>query len=63
VRPFVWFARKNERDGIDLAILTIPSALGRLNRGLVRTQTGQIRWYAASMALGAVVLIAAVILS
>jgi NADH-quinone oxidoreductase subunit L len=63
VRPFVWFARKNERDGIDLAILAIPSVLGRLNRGLVRTQTGQIRWYAASMALGAVVLIAAVILS
>jgi NADH-quinone oxidoreductase subunit L len=63
VRPFIWFARKNERDGIDLAILAIPSVLGRLNRGLVRTQTGQIRWYAASMALGAVVLIAAVILS
>jgi NADH-quinone oxidoreductase subunit L len=63
VRPFVWFARKNERDGIDLAILAIPSVLGRLNRGLVRTQTGQIRWYAASMALGAVLLIAAVILS
>ncbi len=63
VRPFVWFARKNARDGIDLALLAIPSGLKSLNAGLVRTQTGQLRWYAASMALGAVLLIAAVILT
>jgi NADH-quinone oxidoreductase subunit L len=63
VQPFVWFAQKNERDGIDLAILAIPAGFGWLNGGLVRTQNGQIRWYAASMALGAVLLIAAVILS
>ena len=63
VRPFHWFAHKNARDGIDLAILAIPSGLRSLNGGLVRTQTGRIRWYAASMALGAVLLIAAVILS
>jgi NADH-quinone oxidoreductase subunit L len=63
VNPFVWFARKNARDGIDLAILAIPAGLRSLNGALVRTQTGQIRWYAASMALGAVLLIAAVILS
>ena len=29
VRPFVWFARVNIRDGIDLAILTIPARLAR----------------------------------
>jgi NADH-quinone oxidoreductase subunit L len=63
VRPFVWFAEKNERDGIDLAILAVPAAFGWLNGRLVRTQNGQIRWYAASMALGAVLLIAAAILS
>jgi NADH-quinone oxidoreductase subunit L len=63
VRPFVWLAHINARDGIDLAILAIPAGLGALNGGLVRTQTGRIRWYAASMALGAVLVIAAVILS
>jgi NADH-quinone oxidoreductase subunit L len=63
VRPFVWLARKNARDGIDLAILAIPTALRSLNGRLVLTQTGQMRWYAASMALGAVLVIAAVMLS
>ncbi len=63
VRPFRWFARVNLRDGIDLAVLTIPTALQALNGGLVRTQTGRIRWYAAGMALGAVLIIAAVIVS
>ncbi len=62
VRPLCWFARTNARDGIDLAILSIPTALRSFNGVLVRTQTGQIRWYAASMALGAVLVIAAVIL-
>ena len=63
VRPFRWFAHKNARDGIDLAILAIPSGLLSLNGGLVRTQNGRIRWYAASMALGAVLLITVAILS
>ena len=62
VRPLCWFARTNARDCIDLAILSIPTALRSFNGVLVRTQTGQIRWYAASMALGAVLVIAAVIL-
>ena len=60
VRPFVWFARVNIRDGIDLAILTIPAALRALNGALVRTETGRIRWYAAGMAAGAVLVIAMV---
>jgi len=60
VRPFVWFARVNIRDGIDLAILTIPAALRALNGALVRTENGRMRWYAASMAAGAVLVIAMV---
>jgi NADH-quinone oxidoreductase subunit L len=58
VRPFVWFARANIRDGIDLAILAIPAALRALNGALVRTETGRIRWYAAGMAAGAVLVVA-----
>ena len=60
VRPFVWFARANIRDGIDLAILAIPAALRALNGALVRTETGRIRWYAAGMAAGAVLVVAMV---
>src|SRR5580693_3910559 len=60
VRPFVWFARVNIRDGIDLAILAIPAALRALNGALVRTETGRIRWYAAGMAAGAVLVVAMV---
>jgi NADH-quinone oxidoreductase subunit L len=61
VRPFVWFARANIRDGIDLAILAIPAALRVLNGALVRTETGRIRWYAAGMAAGAVMVVAMVL--
>jgi NADH-quinone oxidoreductase subunit L len=60
VRPFVWFARVNIRDGIDVAILAIPAGLRALNGALVRTETGRIRWYAAGMAAGAVLVIAMV---
>jgi len=60
VRPVFAFARANVRDAFDLAILGIPAALRSLNGALVRTQTGRLRWYAASIALGAVVLVAAV---
>src|SRR5580698_9616280 len=60
VRPFVWFARVNIRDGIDLAILTIPTALRSLNGALVRTENGRMRWYAAGMAAGAVLVVAMV---
>jgi NADH-quinone oxidoreductase subunit L len=62
VRPVVWFARVNISDGIDLAILAIPAALRWLNGALVRTETGRIRWYAASMAAGAVLVVAMVFL-
>jgi len=61
VRPFVGFAKVNIRDGIDLAILMIPRALRALNEALVRTENGQIRWYAAGMAAGAVLVIAMVL--
>jgi NADH-quinone oxidoreductase subunit L len=60
VRPFVWFARVNIRDGIDLAILAVPAALRGLNGALVRTENGRMRWYAAGMAAGAVLVIAVV---
>jgi NADH-quinone oxidoreductase subunit L len=60
VQPLMWFASVNIRDGIDLAILAIPATLRALNDALVRTETGRIRWYAAGMAAGAVLVVAMV---
>ena len=60
VQPFMRFARANIRDGIDLAILAIPAALRAFNGALVRTETGRVRWYAAGMAAGAVLVVAMV---
>lgn len=58
VRPFKNLARVNKADAVD----GIYTAIARLSRGghliLRATQTGQIRRYASSMALGAVVIIA-----
>jgi NADH-quinone oxidoreductase subunit L len=56
----VGFSRINIRDGIDLAILTIPAALRAFNGALVRSENGRMRWYAAGMAAGAVLLVAMV---
>ena len=60
VRPFIWFSKVNIRDGIDLAILSIPSALRAFNGVLVRTESGRLRWYAAGMAGGALLVVAMV---
>jgi len=60
VRPFTAFANANIRDGVDLAVLAVAGAFRPLNSALVRTQTGRIRWYAAAMAFGAALVVAAV---
>ena len=62
-RPYLWFARVNANDGIDVAIGYIPKALFRFNTALAATQTGSIRWYAAGVAAGAVVVIGAGLVS
>lgn len=57
VRPVVWVAHKNKRDYIDL-IYTFIAWLNRtFNRLLSHTQTGQLRWYAMGLALGAILTI------
>jgi NADH-quinone oxidoreductase subunit L len=57
VRPYAWLARVDRRDVIDLPFL----AVAWLSRGvgylLGQTQTGYLRWYAAAVALGALVAI------
>jgi len=57
VRPFVFLARVNKNDLID-AVYALVVEISRAAHGmLARTQTGQLRWYALSVAGGVVILI------
>jgi NADH-quinone oxidoreductase subunit L len=62
VRPYVWLARITEREVIDLIYEGLARLAGGLNSLLSRTQNGRVRWYAAGIALGAVVVIALAVL-
>lgn len=58
VRPYRWLASLNQADVIDEIFLAV-MALARLgNHRLALTQTGRLRWYAAGMVLGTVLMLA-----
>lgn len=63
VRPFVWMATVNRGDFIDNAF----TAFARLNQSahfaLSRTESGSLRWYAAGIGAGAVILIGVILLT
>jgi NADH-quinone oxidoreductase subunit L len=61
VRPFLWIARINREDFIDLFYLGIIWTGRSLNTALSRSQNGKVRMYAAGIALGAVVALAIVV--
>jgi NADH-quinone oxidoreductase subunit L len=55
IRPFMWLTRTSRHDFID-SFYSIITALNRmLSTMLSKTQTGNIRWYAMGMVVGAVV--------
>jgi NADH dehydrogenase subunit L (EC 1.6.5.3) len=62
-RPFYWLVRQNAHDHVDSAIGAIPETLRTANGLLVLTQSGRVRWYAASIGIGAVLILAAVLYS
>ncbi|MCL7455416.1 MAG: NADH-quinone oxidoreductase subunit L, partial [Anaerolineae bacterium] len=62
VRPFVALARANKDDVVDLFFTALAWLGTALHRLLSRTQTGRMRWYAAGIALGAVVVVAMAVL-
>jgi NADH-quinone oxidoreductase subunit L len=62
VRPFVWLARVNVRDVVDRIYDGIGGLLMLLSRAFRWTQNGKVRWYAAGLGLGAVLIVAAVVL-
>ncbi|MDI1301575.1 MAG: NADH-quinone oxidoreductase subunit L [bacterium] len=61
VKPFMFIVRTNARDWADAGIGLIPRLMGKGNQLLAATQNGNLRWYAASMAMGAVLVVAAVV--
>src|SRR5690606_17504620 len=61
VKPYLLICRLLGRDPIDQGIYLAPRLARGGNALLARTQTGQIRWYAASIAGGAVLVLAALL--
>ena len=62
VRPFMWLVRISSADVIDQGIGLIPRAARFGQRVLSSTENGQVRWYAASLAMGAVIVVAVLVL-
>jgi NADH-quinone oxidoreductase subunit L len=58
VRPFTWAARVNRRDVVDYLYRGIAWVGVMFHVALSRTETGEVRWYVAGVAFGAVILVA-----
>ena len=63
VQPYLWLTRTLRRDPLDRTIGILPLLARGSHALLIRTENGQIRWYAASIAGGAVLVIAVLLLS
>ncbi|MFB1011439.1 MAG: NADH-quinone oxidoreductase subunit L [Thiopseudomonas sp.] len=63
VRPYLLLTRLLHRDPLNTAMGLVPVLTRAGNRVLGRSVNGQIRWYAASMAGGAVLVVALVLLT
>jgi NADH-quinone oxidoreductase subunit L len=62
VRPFVWLARANQADAIDQLYTGVARLSLAIHRALSGTQTGQTGQYAMGIVVGAVLVIAMVVL-
>jgi NADH-quinone oxidoreductase subunit L len=61
VRPVLWVAHINKNDVIDAMYTGIARLTEAMYRWLRLTQTGLVRWYAASIAIGSAVFLAIVV--
>ncbi len=57
VNPFIWLARLNRKDFIDWCYAMLVELTRAGNSLVVRAQTGYLRWYALSIAIGLVIVI------
>lgn len=62
VRPFVTLARINRRDFIDFAYTGLAWLNIGANRVLSASENGRLRWYAAGIAIGAIIVVAIMVL-
>jgi NADH-quinone oxidoreductase subunit L len=62
-RPFKALCKLNKNDAVDGLYLGIAWLSRGLHRMVSTSQTGRVRWYASSMALGTAVIIAIGLLS
>ena len=60
VRPFVAIAHLNRDDVVDLLPRAIAAVVRGGNAVVRRSQTGRLRWYAAGIAAGAIIVLALV---
>ncbi|WP_413727945.1 NADH-quinone oxidoreductase subunit L [Sodalis sp. RH19] len=61
VRPYLGVARLLQSDPLN-SLMSVPAVLARwAGHGLTLSENGQLRWYAASMSLGAVIVVALLI--
>jgi NADH-quinone oxidoreductase subunit L len=63
VRPFVWIATVNRTDFIEGFYNALAHGSVLLHRIFSRTENGLVRWYAAGIGIGAIVILAIVVLS
>lgn len=63
VQPYLWLTRILRRDPLDRTIGILPLLARGSHALLIRTENGQIRWYAASIAGGAVLVLGFLLLS
>lgn len=61
VRPFVWAARSNRGDFVDIIYRGAAWLSSSLSLSLARTQSGMVRQYALGVALGAVIAVGLVL--
>jgi NADH-quinone oxidoreductase subunit L len=62
VRPFIWLTQINRDDFIDLIYTGMAEVNRVLHAALSATQTGNIRWYAMGIAMGAVLFLGIIIM-
>lgn len=58
VKPYLWLAHLHRNDPVDQAILVIPFLARAGHDVLSRLQNGRLRWYMASIGLGALLVVA-----
>jgi NADH-quinone oxidoreductase subunit L len=63
VKPYLWISHVLRRDPMDRGIGLVPRLVKGGNAVMSRTENGQLRWYAASIAFGAVLVLGAVVMA